>query len=84
MNLEILVTNNLVWSKVFAFEMHVDRHVIFSSASTDWWDEVDGDDPALLLDEVGGILGDKNFHTCVNPSRWSNSSANCRQRLPYS
>ena len=47
-NLHALVSNDSVWGEVLAFEMHVDRHVIFGAASTYGRDEVDRDDPALL------------------------------------
>lgn len=61
------MTDNPVWCEVLAFEMHVDRHVIFGASSTNRWDEVDCYDPAPLLDQLGSIVGDEQFHDYVNP-----------------
>ena len=69
MNLQTVVTDNPVWSEVLAFEMHVDRHVILGASSTNWRDEVDCNDPALLLNELGSIVGDEQFHDYLNPLR---------------
>jgi hypothetical protein len=52
----------LVRGEVFAFEIGVDRHLQFA-ASTDWRDEVDGYDPALLADEADSFRGDVKVHT---------------------
>ena len=62
MNLEVTVAYYAVRREVFAFEMHVDRHVIFGAASTNWRDEVDSDDPASLLDERFCFWCEKEFH----------------------
>ncbi len=69
MDLHVVATNHLVRSEVFALEMHVDRHVIFGTASTNRGDEVDCNNPALLPNQVGGVVCDEKFHTFVTPWR---------------
>ncbi len=54
----------LVRAEVLAFEIGVDRH-LQCAASTDWRDEVDRHDPALLTDEVDSFRGDVEVHTSV-------------------
>lgn len=62
MNLHPVLANDSVRREVLAFQMHVDRHVMFGTASTDRRDEVDRSDPATLLDELYCICGDEEFH----------------------
>lgn len=66
-NLHSVLADHPVWSEVLSFEMHVDRHVIFGASSTNGRDEVDCDDPALLLDQRGGVFGNEEFHDFVTP-----------------
>ena len=64
MNLDVVLTNHAVRGEVLAFEVRVDRHVVLGASSTNWWDEVDCGDPALLLDVVSRIGRQKEIHAC--------------------
>ena len=75
MNLQPVAIYDTIWSEVFAFEVHVDRHVIFGAASTDGRHEVDGDYAALFLDQGGGVVCDKQVHKRVNPLKRSRISS---------
>jgi len=61
-NLHASLTEHAVWGQVLAFEVDVDRHVMSRAASTDGWDEIDGDHATLPLDEVGGVVRNEELH----------------------
>jgi hypothetical protein len=62
-NLDPVLSQDTIWRQVLAFEMHVDRHVIFCAASTNRGDEVDGGHATALLDQRYGILGNEQLHS---------------------
>ena len=64
MHFDVVGTDDPIGSEVLAFEVRVDRHVVLGASSTNWWDEVDCGDPALLLDVVSRIGRQKEIHAC--------------------
>ena len=66
-DLQSVLIDHAVRREVLAFEMHVDRHVMFGASSTNRRDKVDCDNAAPLLDELGGVLGNEEFHDFVTP-----------------
>jgi hypothetical protein len=51
-----------VGRQILSLEVHVDRHVMFGTTSTDWRDEIYGCNTATLLDERDCIGRDEEFH----------------------
>jgi hypothetical protein len=61
-NLHAVLTHYPVRGQILAFEMHVDRHVMFGAASTDRRDEINRRHAATFLDQVERLIGYKQFH----------------------
>ena len=62
MDLDSVLSYDAVRSEVLAFEVHVDRHVVFGAASTNRRDEVDRCDSAAFLNEVHRFGCDEEIH----------------------
>ena len=66
MYLQAVVSKYPIGGKILAFEVHVDRHVMFRAASTDRRHEVDRRNAAALLDERCGVWSDKQIHEVLS------------------